>query len=72
MDLLHKIRILIGAYKFMQSFNDTCGFFIVLTDEAYIEADAFNITINDVTECIGIICSLNDGIILVWMMPFEF
>ena len=37
-----------------------------LRELPYIEADTFNITINDVTEFIGIICSLDDGIILVF------
>ena len=37
-----------------------------LRELSYIEADTYNITINDVTEFIGIICSLDDGMILVF------
>ena len=61
MDLIYKIRILVSINQLMQGIEYVGDFFIVFTDET----DMLDITVNNVTELVRFICSMNNGLILV-------
>ena len=65
MNLFYKNSILVCINQLMHGSEYVSDFLVVFADETDIWADTLDITVNDVTEFIRFICSLDNGMILV-------